>query len=248
MDIDNLPIPDEEISATMRDYLSEIFRLGQGGVWVSTTALAERLNVSGPAAVRMVRRLHQGGLVDHLPYRGVRLTPSGKKAALLGIRRHRLVERFLVEILKFGWHEVHDEADELQKGITQIIEDRIDELMGHPATCPHGDPIPTREGVMPEFNDKPLTVVPPGAKGQISRVKTREPDKLKYLAEIGLVPGTSFELVNRAPFNGPLRLRIQSNGREQVIGVELAAGLWVTSEIPVRARAETPKKPTSPAR
>lgn len=234
MDLDTLPIPDEDISTTMRDYLSEIYRLGQGGVWVSTTALAERLNVSGPAAVRMVRRLHQGGLVDHLPYRGVRLTPSGNKAALLGIRRHRLVERFLVDVLKFGWHEVHEEADELQKGITQRLEDRMDELMNHPATCPHGDPIPTREGKVTQLNDKPLTVVPPGAKGHVSRVKTREPEKLKYLAEIGLVPGTPFELVNRAPFNGPLRLKIGQNGPEQVIGMELAAALWVTSQLPVR--------------
>lgn len=246
MELDNLPIPDEEISATMRDYLAEIYRLGQGGVWVSTTALAERLNVSGPAAVRMVRRLHQGGLVDHLPYRGVRLTPMGSKAALLGIRRHRLVERFLVDVLKFGWHEVHAEADELQKGITQVLEDRIDELMGHPTSCPHGDPIPTRDGFVPELNDKPLTVVPPGAKGEISRVKTREPEKLKYLAEIGLVPGTPFELVNRAPFNGPLRLKINTTGREQVIGVELAAGLWVTSEIPIRPRPDGVKKTVTP--
>lgn len=242
MQTDNLPIPDEAISTTMRDYLSEIYRLGQGGVWVSTTALAERLNVSGPAAVRMVRRLHQGGLVDHLPYRGVRLTRAGNKAALLGIRRHRLVERFLVDVLKFGWHEVHDEADELQKGITQRLEDRMDALMGHPASCPHGDPIPTREGIMPELNDIPLTVIPPGAKGQISRVKTREPEKLQYLAEIGLVPGAPFELVNRAPFNGPLRLKIGPEQREQVIGVELAAALWVTSQIPVRPRSAEVKK------
>ncbi len=245
MDFDTLPIPDEGISATMRDYLAEIYRLGQGGVWVSTTALAERLNVSGPAAVRMVRRLHQGGLVDHLPYRGVRLTPAGSKAALLGIRRHRLVERFLVDVLKFGWHEIHEEADELQKGITQRLEDRIDELMDHPATCPHGDPIPTREGFMPDLNDKPLTVVPPGATGRITRVKSHEPEKLRYLAEIGLVPGTSFELVNRAPFNGPLRVKIESTGREQVIGVELAAALWVTSQIPARPPTTGVKKVTA---
>lgn len=245
MDFDTLPIPDEGISATMRDYLAEIYRLGQGGVWVSTTALAERLNVSGPAAVRMVRRLHQGGLVDHLPYRGVRLTPAGSKAALLGIRRHRLVERFLVDVLKFGWHEIHEEADELQKGITQRLEDRIDELMDHPATCPHGDPIPTREGFMPDLNDKPLTVVPPGATGRITRVKSHEPEKLRYLAEIGLVPGTSFELVNRAPFNGPLRVKIESTGREQVIGVELAAALWVTSQIPARPLTTGVKKVTA---
>lgn len=220
-----LPIPEDKISDTMRDYLGEIYRLGQGQAWVSTTALAEELQVSGPASVRMARRLHEAGLIDHLPYKGIQLTPVGRKVALLNVRRHRLVERFLVDVLKFGWHEVHDEADILQKGITQAIEDRIDELMGHPTTCPHGDPIPTREGVMPELGDMPLTVIAPGKKGKISRVKTREPEKLQYLAEIGLVPGANFELVNRAPFNGPLRLRLGRD--EKVIGLELAAALWV---------------------
>jgi DtxR family transcriptional regulator, Mn-dependent transcriptional regulator len=177
------------------------------------------------------------------------LTRAGNKAALLGIRRHRLVERFLVDVLKFGWHEVHDEADELQKGITQRLEDRMDALMGHPASCPHGDPIPTREGIMPELNDIPLTVIPPGAKGQISRVKTREPEKLQYLAEIGLVPGAPFELINRAPFNGPLRLKIgRDQQHEQVIGVELAAALWVTSQIPVRPRSAEVKKSATQTR
>jgi DtxR family Mn-dependent transcriptional regulator len=228
METNNLPLPDEKISDAMRDYLAEIYRLAGGGkLWVSTTALAERLDVSGPATVRMVRRLHNGGLVDHLPYKGVSLTPPGQKVALRHIRRHRLVERFLVDVLKFGWEDVHEEADALHKGITQRIEDRIDELMGHPTTCPHGDPIPSRDGQIAEIQDIPLTVVPPGAKGKISRVKTREPEKLRYLADIGLVPGAPFELVNRAPFNGPLRLGV---GREElIIGAELAAALWVIS-------------------
>ncbi len=224
-----LPIPDEQISDAMRAYLGEIYRLGQGQGWVSTTALAEELGVSGPASVRMVRRMHKVGLVDHLPYKGIMLTPYGKKVALLNIRRHRLVERFLVDVLQFGWHEVHDEADNLQKGTSQIIEDRMDELMGHPTTCPHGDPIPTPNGEMPDLADIPLTVIPPGQKGEITRVRTRESRRLQYLAEIGLVPGTYFELVNRAPFNGPLRLRI--GRREQVIGHELAAALWVSCAI-----------------
>jgi DtxR family Mn-dependent transcriptional regulator len=235
MQTETLPVSDNKISDAMRDYLAEIYRLSQGELWVSTTALAEQLDVSGPATVRMVRRLHNVGLVDHLPYKGVRLTPPGKKVALRHIRRHRLVERFLVDVLKFGWHEVHDEADELHKGITQRLEDRIDELMGYPTTCPHGDPIPSLTGEIAEIHDKPLTVVPPGSKGKITRVKTREPEKLKYLAEIGLVPGTPFELVNRAPFNGPLRLRV---GREEpIIGAELAGALWVDTTLPARPQA-----------
>jgi DtxR family Mn-dependent transcriptional regulator len=215
----------EKISDTMRDYLGEIYRLGQGEAWVSTTALAEVLGVSGPASVRMARRMQELGLIEHQPYKGIQLTPAGKKVALLNIRRHRLVERFLVDILKFDWAEAHHEADELQKGINQVLEDRIDELMGYPTTCPHGDPIPTRQGVMPEIGDKPLTVVPPGQRGKITRVKTRESEKLTYLAEIGILPGASFELIGRAPFNGPLRLKL--NRGEQVIGSELAAALWV---------------------
>jgi DtxR family Mn-dependent transcriptional regulator len=212
----------------MRDYLGEIYRLGQGEMWVSTTAIADRLEVSGPATVRMVRRLHDHGLVTHLPYKGVQITPDGKTVALLNIRRHRLAERFLVDVMNFGWHEAHGLADGFQKGITQEIEDQMDEMLGHPTTCPHGEPIPTREGVMPSVNDRPLTVLPPGVKGQLSRIKTYEPDKLEYLAEIGLVPGVSFQLVNRAPFNGPLRLKIGRH--EQVIGTELAAALWVLGE------------------
>ncbi len=109
--------------------------------------------------------------------------------------------------------------------MTQVIEHRIDDLMGHPTACPHGEPIPDRNGVMPDFEDKPLTVIAPGRKGKITRVRTREPEKLVYLAEIGLVPDASFELVSRAPFNGPLRLK--SDQHEQVIGKELAAALWV---------------------
>lgn len=216
-----------DISDTMGEYLGEIYRIGHGKMWVSTTTVAEQVNVSGPAAVRMMGRLQKRDLVEHLPYKGVRLTGKGKKLALLNIRRHRLVERFLVDVLKFGWDEAHDEADILQRGINQILEDRIDDLMGHPTTCPHGDPIPTREGIMPEILDRPLTVIPAGAKGKISRVRTREAEKLNYLAQIGLIPGTPFELVNRAPFNGPLRLKVDK--AEQVIGTELAASLWVSS-------------------
>ncbi|MBN1991292.1 MAG: metal-dependent transcriptional regulator [Anaerolineae bacterium] len=228
-----------QMSEAMCDYLNEIYRLGQGETWVSTTAIAKRLNVSGPATVRMVSRLHDYGLVTHLPYKGVQITLDGQKMALLNIRRHRLAEQFLVDVMNFGWHEVHDLANNLRKGITQDIEDRMDEMLGYPATCPHGEPIPTREGVLPAVNDKPLTVLSLGAQGQISRIKTHEPDKLKYLTEIGLTPGASFQLINRAPFSGPLRLKI--GHYEQVVGIELAAALWVLSEdASLKSLATTP--------
>lgn len=217
---------DQEISAIMRDYLAEIYRVGLGKMWVSTTAVAERLNVSSPATVRMIGRLKQRGLVEHQPYQGVLLTETGKKQALLGIRRHRLVERFLVDVLQFGWHEAHDEADILDKGINQRLEDRIDALMNYPTACPHGEPIPSRDGEIREVNDRPLTVIAAGASGKISRIRTREADKLVYLAEIGLVPGIDFILISREPFNGPLRLKL--GNQEQVVGGEIAQAIWVT--------------------
>jgi DtxR family Mn-dependent transcriptional regulator len=216
----------EKISDAMREYLAEIYHLGPGGAWVSTTALAERMGVSVSAVVRMASRLRDQQLVEYIPYQGVRLAPAGQKIALLHIRRHRLIECFLVEILKFGWHEAHAQAEQFQKGVNQVIEDRIAELLGQPTTCPHGDPIPTREGVMPELDDNPLLGVPPGTKGIISRVRTHNPAKLEYLAKIGLTPGVPFELLGRAPFNGPLQLQV--NGASQMIGAELAAALWVT--------------------
>lgn len=219
--------PTSEVTLTMRNYLADIYRLSQGNSWVSTTTLAGAMDVSPPAVARMVKRLDGYGLLEHIPYQGVKLTPSGVREALLGIRRHRLVERFLVDVLGFGWHEVHDEADRMQYGVSQRIEDRIDELLDHPTRCPHGEPIPTREGVMPEVGDLPLVVISPGTRGHISRIKTHDPDKLQYLASLNLVPGIPYTLVSRQPFNGPIRLDIAERG-EQVIGGELSSAIWVT--------------------
>lgn len=206
-------------------YLAEIYRLGQGRTWVNTGSLAERLRVSGPAVVRMAHRLYQEGLIEHQRYQGVFLTMSGTEAALLSIRRHRLLERLLVDVLHIGWHEVHAQAVNFQKGVNQPFEDRLESLLGSPGICPHGEPIPTRDGTVPELADRPLVVVPARTRGRISRVRTRDPDKLQYLARLGCFPGTAFELVHRAPFNGPLWLRIGQN--EQMIGTELAATLWL---------------------
>lgn len=196
---------------------------------MSTTTLAETLDVSPSAAVRMVKRLQDGGLLQHQPYRGVKLTSTGAQHALRGIRRHRLVERFLVDVMGLGWHEVHDDAEELQNSISQKIEDRIDEMLGQPTRCPHGEPIPSRAGVMPKIEDVPLVVVAPGVSGRVSRIKTHDPDKLQYLASIELMPDAPYQLVSRQPFNGPLRLTIADRG-EQVIGGELASAIWVTQQ------------------
>src|SRR5512145_438396 len=147
------------VSATMQEYLAEAYRLAYyqaDDIYISTSALAEVLHVSAPAVTRMVQRLKDAGYLEHEPYRGIYLTPAGEHEALLAIRRHRLVERFLTDVMRFGWHEVHDSADKLGAVVSDTLVERMSELAGHPRRCPHGEPIPSAVGKMPRVNDFPL--------------------------------------------------------------------------------------------
>lgn len=213
----------------MREYLGEIYRLAHSPAGVSTSELAERLEVSPSAVVRMLRRLHQSGMLMHTPYKSVKLTPDGEREALASIRRHRLLEVFLVKVMGFGWDEVHEQAHGLQLTITEAFEDRMDAVCGFPTHCPHGDPIPTKDGRLAPVHDQPLLEMPVGAAVVIRRVKTDDPAKLRYLAELGLVPGQPVRVAGRAPFNGPVRLRLDgARGRsEPVLGAEIAQALRV---------------------
>jgi len=213
-------------SAAMREYLAEIYRLQEDSPMVSTTSLAERLNVSAPAIPRMLKRLRNAGYVKHIPYQGFELTEFGRQEALRELRRHRIMEVFLVNIMAFTWDETHELADDLSKGINDTITERMAEMTNQPTRCPHGEPIPDPEGNLPELKDTCIINLTVGHKGTVSRVRTNEPERLKYFAELGLVPGAEFEIVGRAPFNGPMRLRV---GRDDVVlGVELTKSLWVT--------------------
>lgn len=224
--------PNSEAANTpaMLEYLGEIYRLAyddNAPDAVTTSAIADRLDVSPPAAVKMMQKLAQSGYLERRPYKGVQLTPKGEALALRNIRRHRLLEAFLVQVMKFEWHEVHDYAHQLEPAIDARLEARMDELAGFPTRCPHGDPIPNRDGVMPRLNDHPLVQFPLNSTGVISRIKTRQDEKLIYLANNNLLPGTEFTLVGRAPFNGPVRLKIGHN--EIVIGGELASEIFVVA-------------------
>lgn len=216
------------ISTVMQEYLAETYRIAsyQETPYVSTSALAEAMGVTAPAVARMATRLREAGYVDHEPYHGMCLTAAGELEALKSIRRHRLAEIFLVKVMGFGWHEVHDEADNLGPVLTERLAARMEAMTDMPARCPHGEPIPTTDGRIEEIHDLPLTMVEPPAELEVSRVKTHDVEKLIYLADLGLVPSTQITLLARAPFNGPLRLRIGRD--EQVIGAELAEILRVS--------------------
>jgi DtxR family Mn-dependent transcriptional regulator len=215
-------------SAAMREYLAEIFRLQEDSPLVNTTSLANRLNVSAPAVPRMLKRLRNAGYVEHKPYEGFALTEFGKEEALKELRRHRILEVFLVNIMGFTWDETHEHADDLGRGLNDIIVKRMAKMTDNPTRCPHGEPIPDENGNLPEVNDICIINLGVGYKGEISRVRTHDSDRLQYFASLGLVPQTKLEIVGRAPFNGPMRLRL--NREEVVLGVEMTKLLWVTRE------------------
>lgn len=209
----------------MQRYAAEIYRLQQDHPHVGVSDLSETVDASLQATSRMLGRMKEMGYLEHEPYRGVRLTEGGVRIAMPALRRHRLTEVFLVRVMKYDWAAAHELSDVFERGVNNEIEDRMDELSGRPTRCPHGEPIPSKSGVMPAVADAPLLEVPSGSDCVVSRVRTHDMDKLRYIAELGLVPGTPFHLLSCAPFKGPLRLQMQ--GHDPVIGYELASSLWV---------------------
>lgn len=216
------------LSPAMREYLAEIYRLQEHAPTVSTTSLAERLDVSPPAVPRMLKRLRNAGLVNHIPYQGVELTERGTVEALKELRRHRVLEVFLVDVMGFTWDEAHEHADHLGQGLNDEVAERMADMTGQPDRCPHGEPIPNKDGVLPTFYDTCIINLGVGQKGTISRVRTHDQEKLQYFSTLGIVPTRPFEILGRAPFNGPMRLKIERD--EIVIGAELTKSLWVSTE------------------
>jgi DtxR family transcriptional regulator, Mn-dependent transcriptional regulator len=209
----------------MQRYAAEIFRLQQDSQFVGLTELSESASSSPQATSRMVGRMKDLGYLDHELYRGVRLTLKGETIAMPALRRHRLVEVFLVKVMKYGWDEAHELSDSFALGVNDQVEERIDEITGKPTRCPHGEPIPSKDGVMPLVKDVNLLEVPSGSDCIISRVRTHDGDKLRYFADLGLVPGVAFHLFSCAPFKGPLNLQVKHHNH--LIGHELAGSLWV---------------------
>lgn len=208
------------------DYLKAIFKL-QGDKPVSTNRLAEALNVSPAAVTKAVRQLADKDLVVHRPYRGVSLTADGRKAALEILRHHRLLERFLHDVLGYGWDEVDEEAERLEHHISEKFEARIDRLLNYPKFDPHGDPIPSEDGEIADQPGRPLADCEREDTVVVLRVKDGDPAVLQYLQGLGMRLGARIEVLDKQPFHGPLTLRIDSADRS--IGRELAAHVFVGS-------------------
>lgn len=213
------------VSPAMRRYAAEIYRLQQDYEQVSLSLLSSHVDASAQAISTMVKRLNKNGYLVHELYKGVRLTTDGEKIAMPSLRRHRLTEVFLVKVMQYDWASAHELSDVFERGVNDELEDRMDELAGHPTRCPHGEPIPSKTGIMPQIKDEPLVNVPSGSECIVSRVRTHDSEKLRYIAEIGLVPGKPFHLLSCAPFKGPLRLEMKPH--DHIIGYELSQSLWV---------------------
>jgi DtxR family Mn-dependent transcriptional regulator len=217
---------DIDTTEAIEDYVKAIYSLQHGGVEaVTTSALAERLDVTPGSASGMVKKLAGVGLVDHVPYRGVVLTALGRRLALEVLRHHRLLELYLTEAFGMPWDQVHAEAEKLEHVLSEELEELIATKLGDPTVDPHGDPIPRRDGSIDEPETRSLSDLVPGENAVFLRVSDSDPDMLRYLADRGIRPGQDLEVIDKQPFGGPLFVRIA--GREHALGGALARAMRV---------------------
>lgn len=227
--VDAMPSMTERPSASVEDYLRAIYGLAERGSAVTNATLANRLGLSPSSVSGMINKLAQLGLVTHVRYRSVELTPQGRRLAYDVLRRHRLIELFLVEVLDYTWDEVHREADVLEHAVSDELVEHIAAKLGHPTHDPHGDPIPTRDGTVEKPQAELLDGLAPGTVGTIARVWDTDSDLLRYLTDHGLTLGTRIEIVERKPFGGPLVVSVGEPGNAEThfLGSEITEALSV---------------------
>lgn len=217
-----------DLSRSVEDYLKVIYRLTRDREPASTTAIAEALDIAAPSVSGMLKRLAETGLAEHQPYRGVTLTADGRQAALRMLRRHRVIETYLVSHLGYAWDNVHDEAEKLEHAVSEDLIERMSRALGHPHFDPHGDPIPGADGEIVDIATTPLSEMPEGKRVTIVRVETSSADRLRWLAAAGLVPGATLTVIDQQPFNGPVT--VLCDGSRRAVGRELAAQLLCTAD------------------
>ncbi len=223
-----MPAPDAMVfSGPMEDYVKAIFSLTAEHEPASTSDLAHRLGVTAGSVSTMIKRMDAAGLVEHVPYRGVHLSPEGRQLALGVIRRHRLLELFLATTLDIPWEDVDRYADALEHAASDELIDRIAEKLGDPAADPHGDPIPSRDLELHERRTQRLADLDPGDRATIVRVSDSDPEMLRYLTAQGIAIGDRLQLIRRQPFDGPVEIRIGQ--RTHSLGLTLVRAIHVAS-------------------
>jgi len=221
----------QELAPRISDCLKVIYAMQERGQKVTTSAVREQLGVSDATVTTLFKDFAEAGWVEHTPYRGVHLTALGERKAMEVIRHHRLLELYLARELGYSWGKVHDEADKLEHVISEEFEDKLDALLGYPTVDPHGDPIPSKDGIISMRKGCTLAQLPEGQSALILRVNDQNPEKLCYLGQLGLYPETRVQMIERAPFGGPLRVLVGEIPQqvERVLGAELAEHIIVSS-------------------
>ena len=225
-----MPKPQNGVRRTSKAheyYLKAIYQLGGSEEAVPTSRLAEELRLSPASISEMLDKLDSLGLVDHNPYRGVRLAAEGEALALEMVRHHRLLETYLVNALGYGWDEVHEEADRLEHAISERLEERMWTALGRPRVDPHGDPIPTPDGRLSPRGLRSLVSCSGGERVVVERVSDRDPEKLRAISALGLEPGTRVRVVAESRWEGPILLALGKRRLEVPLG--LARALFVES-------------------
>lgn len=215
----------------MQDYLKQICTAGEwDDVQMTTSLLASLVGVSPSTTSEMIRKLAGLGLVNHRPYGAVELTGAGRHVALRMMRRHRLIETFLVAELGYTWDEVHDEAEILEHSISDLMLSRIDAKLGHPTRDPHGDPIPAEDGTVARPNARRLSLLQPGESGVITRISDDNPELLRYLQELSITLDRPVTVLRRLPFGAGTAIKLEGGASAQVdIGDLATQAIWVTS-------------------
>jgi DtxR family Mn-dependent transcriptional regulator len=210
----------DDLTGPVEDYLKVIYDLERDSGAAATNDIAQRLAVAPASVSGMIRRLAEQGLVSHEPYRGVRLTDLGRRAALRTLRRHRIIETYLTQVLGYAWDRVHDEAERLEHAASDELIERMSAALGQPVVDPHGAPIPTRDGAVDERSLLSLAELSPGRPARVVRVSDKTPAMLRYLAEADIIPGSELTVVGREPFGGPINVMLGKKAKS--IGAELA--------------------------
>lgn len=217
------------ITAPAEDYLKVIYELERSGNPAGTNEIATALGIAPASVSGMVRRLAEQGLISHERYHGARLSDAGRRAALRTLRRHRVIEAYLARALGYAWDRVHDEAEQLEHAASDELIDRMAAAIGEPATDPHGAPIPKRDGTMDERRLASLDDLAPGTEARVQRVGDKDAERLRYLARLGITPGALVRVVARAPFDGPITLRVEGGRADYPIGPALARQVLVST-------------------
>jgi DtxR family Mn-dependent transcriptional regulator len=212
-------------SESVENFVKAVYVLQQDCERVSTNALTVTLKITAPSVTDMAQRLMEGGLLDYRKYYGVRLTEEGEAMALRLVRRHRLIELYLVRELGYALHEVHDEAEKLEHSVSDRFIEAIDEKLGNPEFDPHGDPIPDVDGFMTNRILHALSELAPGAKARVARFLSNDPEMLQHALDRGFVLDGEIEVIACDPFNGPLTLLI--NEQRRIIGHLVAQSILV---------------------